>query len=128
VALLLLAFGAMSTHAFGFISTQADTALAYGETLNWIAPVSGSPGTAVQLSGGGFTDPSYSSGVPIQVNIDHGNGNWELLATVANAVPDGDGNFLVGFNIPDNAPVGAQLAIAALTGSGGGPFVLFTVT
>ena len=51
-----------------------------------------------------------------------------LLATVANAVPDGDGNFLVGFNIPDNAPVGAQLAIAALTGSGGGPFVLFTVT
>lgn len=126
--LLLLTFGAMSTWAAGFTSTRADTAHASGETLDWIAPVSGPPGTAVTLSGSGFTDPSYSSGVPIQVNIDHGNGNWELLTTVGNAVPDSNGHFLVGFNIPNNAPVGAQLAISALTGSGAGPSVPFTVT
>ena len=104
------------------------TASAQSETIS-VSPASGPPGTAVTVSGQGYSDPTFTSGVEIDISINHGNGYWEVLATgVADPKPDANGNFAVKVTIPANAPPGADLAISGLNGSGASPFASFTVT
>lgn len=90
------------------------------------SPTSGPPGTIVTLKGAGFTaypgDP-----VEIDISIDHGNGNWDLLVSgAANPVPDANGNFTTNVTIPANAPSGDLLAISTISEPEADAF--FTVT
>jgi len=69
----------------------------------------------VTLTGTGFQDYAGSA-VEIDISIDYGNGNWDLLeAGAANPVPDSSGNFTVHVKIPSNAPHGNLLAISTIT-------------
>jgi hypothetical protein len=92
-----------------------------------VEPNSGPPGTAIVVWGDGWQ--GHAPGFPIQANIDHGNGNWELLGTIGNATVDADNGDLcaLGLQIPSSAPPGL-LAISGLTGAGAGPSASFTVT
>lgn len=92
-----------------------------------VTPSSGLSGATVTVTGSGFTPSDYPFGLPIQVNVDHGNGHWELLATVATAHPDANGNINLQIQIPSSAPAGL-LAISALTGSGASPSASFNST
>jgi hypothetical protein len=92
-----------------------------------VDPTSGPPGATVTVAGSGFTPSYYPSGLPIQINLDHGNGNWDLLTTAATVQPDASGNILAHIQIPTSAPAGL-LAISAFTGSGASPSASFTST
>jgi Cutinase/Fibronectin type III domain len=91
-----------------------------------VSPSSGPPGQQVTLKGEGFA--AYAgSGIEIDISIDHGNGNWDLLVRgAANPVPDVNGNFTVNVTIPANAPPGDLLAISTVTEPEADAF--FTVT
>lgn len=100
-------------------------ASAQSETMS-ASPSSGPPGLSVTISGSGFTDYAGSQ-VQLNISVNHGNGNWDLLvAGAAYPVPDANGNFAVKITIPSNAPPGALLAISAITGQF--VFASFTVT
>lgn len=111
--------------ALGLVVGVPAIALAEG-TLS-VDPASGPSGSTVTVTGSGFGASDYPSGLPIQVNVDHGNGNWELLGTVATAQVNADGSFSAPIQIPATAPAGL-LAISALTGSGASPFASFNCT
>jgi Peptidase A4 family len=111
--------------ALGLVVGAPAIALAEG-TLS-VDPTSGPSGSMVTVTGSGFGASDYPSGLPIQVDVDHGNGNWELLGTVATAQVNTDGTFRVAIQIPAKAPAGL-LAISAVTGSGGSPFASFNCT
>jgi len=89
-------------------------ALAQSMTMS-VSPTSGPPGQTITLDGEGFT--AYTgSAIEIDISIDHGNGNWDLLvAGAADPVPDANGNFAVNVTIPSNAPPGDLLAISSVT-------------
>lgn len=126
----LLAVGAVITASILTALGLPAAAFAQSPTLS-VSPSSGPPGQKVTLTGQGFTaypgDP-----VEIDISIDYGNGNWDLLtAGAAYPVPDANGNFSVSVTIPSNAPPGDLLAISSIsepeadafftvTGSGGG--------
>jgi hypothetical protein len=102
-------------------------AVTFAQSLTMsVTPASGPPGHTVTLDGQGFS--AYTgSPVEIDISIDFGNGNWDLLvAGAANPVPDANGNFSVGVTIPANAPPGDLLVISSITEPEGEAF--FTVT
>lgn len=91
-----------------------------------VSPASGPPGQKVTLTGEGFTAYTGSQ-VEVDISIDHGNGNWDLLvAGAAYPVPDANGHFSVSVTIPSNAPSGDLLAISSITEPEADAF--FTVT
>jgi hypothetical protein len=91
-----------------------------------VSPTSGPPGQVVTLDGEGFGAYAGSE-IEIDVSIDYGNGNWDLLvAGAAYPVPDANGNFAVNVTIPSNAPPGDLLAISSVTEPEADAF--FTVT
>jgi len=100
-------------------------AFAQSETMS-VSPASGPPGEVVTLSGSGFQDYTGSE-IEIDISIDYGNGNWDLLvAGAAYPVPDSNGNFAVDVTIPSDAPPGDLLAISSITEPEADAF--FTVT
>jgi hypothetical protein len=100
-------------------------AFAQSPTMS-VSPASGPPGQKVTLTGQGFT--AYPGDqVEIDISIDYGNGNWDLLvAGAAYPVPDSNGNFSVSVTIPSNAPPGDLLAISSISEPEADAF--FTVT
>jgi surface antigen len=100
-------------------------AFAQSETMS-VSPTSGLPGQKVTLNGEGF-EAYAGSEIEIDISIDYGNGNWDLLvAGDAYPVPDANGNFAVNLTIPSNAPPGDLLAISSVTEPEADTF--FTVT
>jgi hypothetical protein len=102
---------------------------AFAQQAISVSPRSGPPGTLVTVTGSGFTHEIYAAGVPIDISVNHGNGQWDSLQNgVAHPRPNAEGLFTATFPIPAHAPVGALLAISAVTGDGGSADADFTVT
>jgi|SRR5271170_8025734 len=103
------------------------SAVAYAQSPTMsVSPVSGPPGQEVVLGGGGFNAYTGSE-VEIDISIDFGNGNWQLLvAGAANPVPDANGDFAATIATPSDAPPGDLLVISSITEPEADTF--FTVT
>jgi surface antigen len=100
-------------------------AFAQSDTMT-VSPASGPPGQKVTLNGEGFVAYTGSE-IEIDISIDYGNGNWDLLvAGAAYPVPDANGNFAVSVTIPSNAPPGDLLVISSVSEPEADAF--FTVT
>ena len=121
----LLAVGAVTTASIIATLGLPVAAFAQSPTMS-VSPASGPPGQKVTLTGQGFT--AYPGDkVEIDISIDYGNGNWDLLVTgAAYPVPDSNGNFSVSVTIPSNAPPGDLLAISSISEPEADAF--FTVT